>query len=109
MPAVSASSEARSPWRSLPLDPSSVVSAGSTSYFREIVEHQVINWATLNLAHGCIKEIAPKTLAGSNANFLFHIELCRNRERRNRFIFHFPFSIFYFSSGHFLSLLLSVV
>ncbi len=42
--------------------------------FREIVEHQIVDWSTFNLAHGCVRKISPEALSGCYAYFLFHQE-----------------------------------
>ena len=60
-------------------------------HFREIVEHQVVDRPTFNLAHGCIRQIAPETLTGSNANLLFHLELMSEPDSFS--IFHFSFQV----------------
>src|SRR6185436_3155316 len=41
-------------------------------HFREIVEHEVIDWPTFNLADGCVEKVSPKALSGCDAYFLFH-------------------------------------
>src|ERR1044072_5036744 len=40
--------------------------------FRQIVEHEVIDWSTFNLTHGRVGKISPETLACCYANFFFH-------------------------------------
>jgi hypothetical protein len=40
--------------------------------FGEVVEHQIVDWSTFNLAHGCVKKISPESLSGSYAYFFFH-------------------------------------
>src|SRR6185369_6417216 len=42
--------------------------------FRQVVEHQVVDWSTFNLADGCVRKISPEPLSGCNSYFLFHQE-----------------------------------
>src|SRR5262249_350480 len=43
-------------------------------HFREIVEHEVIDWSTFNLADGRVEKVSPKALSGCDAYVLFHEE-----------------------------------
>ena len=52
--------------------------------FREIVEHQIVDWSTFNLAHGRVRKISPKALSGCNANFLFHLEFGNDATKRHK-------------------------
>ena len=40
-------------------------------HFREIVEHEVIDWSTFNLTHGSVRKISPEALSGCYAYFCF--------------------------------------
>ena len=42
--------------------------------FGEIVEHQIVDWSTFNLAHRCVEKISPEALSGGYAYLLFHQE-----------------------------------
>src|SRR5215213_5137477 len=53
-------------------------------HFREIVEHDVIDWSTFNLANGCVKKVSPKALSGCDAYFLFHVEAGNGATKRHK-------------------------
>ena len=43
----------------------------------EVVEHQIVDWSTFNLAHGCVEKISPEALPCGYTYLLFHRN-CRN-------------------------------
>src|SRR6185295_3640178 len=53
-------------------------------HFREIVEHEVIDWPTFNLADGRVEKVSPKALSGCDAYVLFHEERCCHKKAQNR-------------------------
>ena len=43
--------------------------------FSEVVEHEIVDWSTFDLAHWRVKEISPESLTCGYTYFFFHSEL----------------------------------